>query len=43
MKKNNWLKAIGLVGAVFLVAFGSVGNFWRTIKLGLGKLDKQGK
>jgi len=43
MKKNNVFKAIGLVGAVFLIAFGGVNNFWRTVKLGWGKLSKQNK
>jgi len=44
MKKkssNNALKIVGLVGALFLVAFGNFHNFWRTVKLGLGRLNKQ--
>jgi hypothetical protein len=46
MKKKNdntAFKIVGLVGAVFLVAFGNFHNFWRTVKLGLGRLNKQKK
>jgi hypothetical protein len=43
MKRNNLFKAMGLVGALFLVAFGGFNNFWRTVKLGWGKLNKQDK
>jgi len=40
-KSNNIFKIIGLVGAVFLVAFGGFHNFWRTVKLGWSRLDRQ--
>ena len=44
-KKNNntLLKVMGLVGALFLVSFGNIHNFWRTVKLGLSRLEKQNK
>jgi hypothetical protein len=31
--KNNWLKVIGLIGAVVLILFGNVENLVRTVKL----------
>jgi len=34
VKKNSVLKFVGLVGALFIVVFGSVGNFLRTIGIG---------
>ena len=39
-KSNRWdvLKVAGLVGAVFLIAFGGVENFVRTVKFGIEKL-----
>jgi len=42
-KRSNALKIVGLVGAVFLVAFGGFHNFWRTVKLGLSRLEKQNR
>ncbi|MFA5749805.1 MAG: hypothetical protein WC895_01100 [Candidatus Shapirobacteria bacterium] len=41
MKRNNFFKVVGLMGALFLVAFGNINNFLRTIKLGWQKIDKQ--
>ncbi len=40
VKKNNLFKFIGLVGALFIVVFGNMGNFLRTIGL-IG--EKRGK
>ena len=37
--KNNWLKVIGLIGAVVLIVFGNIENLVRTIKLA-GKREK---
>jgi hypothetical protein len=37
MKKINVFKFLGLMGAVFLIAFGGLNNFWRTIKFGILK------
>jgi len=37
--KNNWLKIIGLVGAVVLIVFGNINNLVRTLKLA-GKKEK---
>jgi hypothetical protein len=31
--KNNWLKIIGLIGAVVLILFGNIENLVRTVKL----------
>jgi hypothetical protein len=33
VRKNKFLKFIGLVGALFIVVFGNVSNFLRTIGL----------
>lgn len=33
MKKNNFFKFVGFMGALFIVVFGNVGNFLRTIGL----------
>ncbi|HEX9007810.1 MAG TPA: hypothetical protein VF837_00950 [Patescibacteria group bacterium] len=32
MKKWNLLRVTGLIAAAVLITFGSVGNFWRTMK-----------
>jgi len=40
MKNWNWIRVAGLVSAVFLIAFGSLGNMLRTIKFGLEKIYK---
>jgi hypothetical protein len=36
-KKGSVLKVVGLVGAAFLIAFGGLNNFWRTVKFGFQK------
>jgi len=40
VKKNSFFKFVGLVGALFIVVFGNVGNFLRTIGLVEGKRKK---
>jgi hypothetical protein len=41
MKKNNFFKIVGLVSASFLIVFGSIGNFLRTLKLAGKKETKR--
>lgn len=41
MKKNNFFKFIGFVGALFIVVFGSFGNFLRTMGLIEERRDKK--
>ena len=43
VRKNNFFKFVGLVGALFIVVFGNVGNFLRTIGLIEGKRNKKNK
>lgn len=33
VKKNSFFKFVGFVGALFIIVFGNVGNFLRTIGL----------
>lgn len=33
MNKNNFFKLVGVIGALFLIIFGNVSNFLRTVKL----------
>jgi hypothetical protein len=39
MKKglNKGLKVFGLTGGVFVLVFGNIKNFWRTVRLALNK------
>jgi len=39
MKKNvgKFLKISGLVGGVFVLVFGNLKNFWRTIRMALNR------
>jgi hypothetical protein len=41
MKKGfrKVFKILGLIGGVFVLVFGGVKNFWRTVKLVLSKED----
>lgn len=41
MKKWNPFRIIGVVGALILIVFGSIGNFVRTMKFGLAKLSQK--
>lgn len=40
-KKFNFVKMLGILGAVVLIIFGSVDNIWRTIKLAWYKVIKE--
>jgi hypothetical protein len=41
MKKWNLLKAIGFIGAMFLIVFGTLGNLIRTVKLAWQRIDRR--
>jgi hypothetical protein len=43
VKKNNFnfLKFLGIVGAMVLITFGSLQNIWRTVKLAWSKVTKK--
>ncbi len=41
MKKWNILRVVGVAGALVLITFGSFGNFFRTIKFGLARLNRR--
>jgi hypothetical protein len=43
VKKNNLFKAIGLIGALFIVVFGNIGNFLRTLKVTVNGKNKKSK
>ncbi len=43
VKKNNFFKFVGFVGALFLMVFGNIGNFLRTIGLVAEKRGKKNK
>lgn len=38
-QKYSYLKILGILGAVFLIAFGSIDNIWRTMKLAWHKIS----
>jgi hypothetical protein len=40
-RKINFVKMLGILGAVVLIIFGSVDNIWRTVKLAWGKVIKE--
>lgn len=40
-KKFNFVKILGILGAVVLILFGSADNIWRTIKLAWYKVIKE--
>jgi hypothetical protein len=41
MKKWNALRVIGATGALILIVFGTLGNFFRTVKFGLAKISRR--
>jgi len=40
MNKNNFFKLLGVTGALFLIIFGNIGNFWRTVTVAWQKTEK---
>lgn len=43
VRKNSFLKFVGFIGALFIVVFGNVGNFLRTIGLIEEKRNQKNK
>lgn len=41
VRKNSFFKFVGFVGALFIIVFGNVGNFLRTIGLVEEKRNKK--
>lgn len=41
MKKWSWLKIVGVVGAVVLITFGSMGNMLRTVKVAFARINSR--
>jgi hypothetical protein len=41
MKKWSFVKILGMIGAVILISFGSMGNFLRTIRLGWDRISQK--
>jgi hypothetical protein len=39
--KYNFLKFLGIVGAMVLIIFGSLQNIWRTMKLAWSRVVKE--